>query len=103
MNRVKFIRDDTYEFIKSLDDNLAIKVFGLLEILDQLGLHLGPPKLKKITREVYELRILGKISVRVLCTFFGNEIYVLHAFIKKSQKIPPKELEKAIHRLTYLH
>ena len=102
MNRVKFLRDDTYEFIKSLDDNSAIKVFGLLEILDQLGLHLGPPKLKKITREIYELRIIGKISVRILCSFSGGDIYILHAFIKKSQKIPKKELEKAIHRLSYL-
>jgi phage-related protein len=103
MNRIKFIRDDTYNFLKSLDDDLATKVFGLLEILNQLGVHLGPPKLKKITREIYELRIVGKISIRILCTFFGDEIYILHAFIKKSQKIPHKDLEKAIHRLMYLH
>ncbi len=103
MNRTKFVRDDTYNFLKSLDDDLATKVFGLLEILDELGVYLGPPKLKKITKEVYELRILGKISVRILCSFFGGDIYILHAFIKKSQKIPKKELEKAIHRLMYLH
>ncbi len=102
MNRVKFLRNDTYEFIKSLDDNLATKVFGLLEILDQLGVHLGPPKLKKITKEIHELRIVGKISVRVLCTFFEDKIYILHVFIKKSQKIPLRELEKAVHRLNYL-
>src|SRR3989344_9129791 len=101
MNRVKFIRDDTYEFIKSFDNNLAFKIFGLLEILDQLGINLGPPKLKKITKEIYELRIVGKISVRILCTFSGNYIYILHGFIKKTQKIPIKELEKAIHRLKY--
>ena len=102
MNRVKFLRDETYNFLKSLDDDLATKVFGLLEILDELGVHLGPPKLKKITREIYELRIIGKISIRILCSFFGNEIYILHAFIKKTQKIPRKELAKAIHRLMYL-
>ena len=102
MNRTRFLKDDTYDFLKSLDDDLATKVFGLLEILDELGVHLGPPKLKKITKEIYELRIVGKISVRILCSFLGGEIYILHAFIKKSQKIPRKELEKAIHRLVYL-
>ena len=102
MNRVKFIRDDTYEFVKSFDNNLALKIFGLLEILDQLGTHLGSPKLKKITKEIYELRIMGKISVRILCTFHKGEIYILHGFIKKTQKIPIKELDKAIHRLKYL-
>lgn len=102
MNRVKFLKEETYNFLTSLDDDLATKVFGLLEILDELGVHLGPPKLKKITKEIYELRIIGKISVRILCSFLEGEIYILHAFIKKSQKIPRKELEKAIHRLMYL-
>lgn len=102
MNRVKFVRDDTYNFLKSLDDDVVTKVFGLLEILDELGVHLGPPKLKKITKEIYELKIVGKISIRILCSFFEGDIYVLHAFIKKSQKIPRKELEKAIHRSMYL-
>lgn len=102
MNRVKFLRDDTYDFLKSLDDDLVVKVFGLLEILEELGIHLGPPKLKKINKEIYELKIVGKTSVRILCSFIGSEIYILHAFIKKSQKIPRKELEKAIHRLAYL-
>lgn len=103
MNRIKFVKNDTYNFLKSLNDDLATKVFGLLEILDELGVHLGPPKLKKISKEIYELRIVSKISVRILCGFFGGEIYILHAFIKKSQKIPRKDLEKAIHRLMYLH
>lgn len=102
MNRVKFLNDDTFNFLKSLDDDLAAKVFGLLEILDELGVHLGPPKLKKINKEIYELRIIGKISIRILCSFSRGEVYILHAFIKKSQKIPKKELEKAIHRLRYL-
>ncbi len=102
MNRIKFLRDDTYDFLKSLNDDLATKVFGLLEVLNELGVHLGPSKLKKITGEIYELRIVGKISIRILCTFLQGEIYILHAFIKKSQKIPRRELEKAIHRLMYL-
>lgn len=103
MNRVKFLKEETYNFLTALDDDLVTKVFGLLEILDELGVRLGPPKLKKITKEIYELRIIGKISVRILCSFLGDEIYILHAFIKKSQKIPRKELEKAIHRLMFLH
>lgn len=103
MNRVKFLREDTYNFLRSLDTELAIKIFGLLEILDELGRHLGPPKLKKITKDIYELRIIGKISVRILCTFMKDDIYILHAFIKKTQKLPLKELEIAISRMAYLH
>ena len=102
MDRVKFVKDDTYEFLKSFDDELSTKIFGLLEILDELGVRLGPPKLKKIDRDIYELRIVGKIHIRILCSFYKNEILVLSAFVKKSQKIPKKELEKAVHRLRSL-
>lgn len=102
MNRTKFLRDDTYDFLKSFDNDLSTKIFGLLEILDELGMRLGPPKLKKITRDIYELRVVGKLQIRILCSFFKGEILILHAFIKKSQKIPKRELEKAIHRLNCL-
>ena len=40
------------ESLKSFDNNLALKILGLLEILDELGVHLGPPKLKKINKEI---------------------------------------------------
>jgi phage-related protein len=73
-----------------------------LEILDELGIHLGPPKLKKVTKEIYEVRIIGKNSIRILCCFCHNEIWILNAFVKKSQKLPQKEIKKAIHRLKYL-
>ena len=102
MHRIKFLKDDTYNFLTSLDDEISTKVFGLLEILDELGVHLGPPKLKKITKGIYELRVISKISIRILCSFVGDKIYILHIFIKKSQKIPLKDLEVAINRLKYL-
>ena len=63
MDRVKFLKDDTYSFLRSFDTDLAIKIFGLLEILDELGTRLGPPKLKKITKDIYELRIIFSVSV----------------------------------------
>lgn len=103
MDRTKFVKNDTYNFLKSFDDNLVIKIFGLLEILDELGVHLGPPKLKKVTKDIHELRIVGKISIRILCHLSHDEIFILHTFVKKSQKMPKKDLEKAINRLGYLH
>lgn len=102
MKRIRFLKDDTYDFLKSFDDNLVSKIFGLFEILEEVGVYMDPSKLKKISKEIYELRITGKTSIRILITFANNEINVLHAFIKKTQKIPKKELELAIHRLKYL-
>jgi phage-related protein len=103
MNRVEFIKNDVYNFLLSFEDDLVAKILGLLELLDEFGVRLGPPKLKKINNDIYELRIVGKVQIRIFCTFTSNKIIILHAFIKKSQKIQQKELVTAINRLKYLH
>jgi len=46
---------------------------------------------------------LGNLSIRIFYTFFKDKIFVLHAFVKKSQKIPKHELKKVINILKHLH
>jgi len=77
---------------------LVVKIFGLLQILDEVSIFMDSSKLKKVAKEIYELRIIGKISVRIFVAFWNNEVIILHAFIKKGQKIPKRELDLAIHR-----
>lgn len=102
MNRVKFIRNDLNIFLLSFDDPTVSRIINSLELLDELGEQIRPPKSKKVAKDIYELRILTNLSVRILYTFRGQNIWILNAFIKKSHKIPKKELETAIHRLGYL-
>lgn len=99
MNRIIFVTDDTYNFIKSFDNKISSRIFRLLELLDETGLYLGSKKLKKVTNEIYELRISSKTQVRIFCCFKNDLIYVLHGFIKKTQKIPKSELQTATYRL----
>jgi phage-related protein len=54
---------------------------------------------KKIQKQIWELRIRGKIEVRILYTVKNSNVYLLSWFIKKSQKTPISELRKAISRL----
>ena len=102
MNRVKFVRDDIQEFLLSFNDLTVSKIINSLELLDELGESIRPPRSKKVAKRIYELRIISDLSVRIFYTFNNKNIVVLHAFVKKSQKIPLKELELAIHRLKYL-
>ena len=103
MKRVRFIRDDIQIFLLSFDDPTVSKIINSLELLDELGEQIRLPRSKKVTKGVYELRILADLPVRIFYTFHGENIWVLHAFVKKSQKIPPKELKTVINRLKYLH
>ncbi|MFC1819295.1 type II toxin-antitoxin system RelE/ParE family toxin, partial [Thermodesulfobacteriota bacterium] len=51
---------------------------------------------------LFELRVKGKEGiVRVFfCTKVGRKIIMLHSFIKKSQKIPKKEIKTAKIRMS---
>ncbi|EFK7858787.1 type II toxin-antitoxin system RelE/ParE family toxin, partial [Escherichia coli] len=49
---------------------------------------------------LFELRVGDKNIARTLYAYAtGNEIYLLHAFVKKTQKTPAKAIEIARMRL----
>ncbi|MBF0483330.1 MAG: type II toxin-antitoxin system RelE/ParE family toxin [Candidatus Omnitrophica bacterium] len=66
----------------------------------QFGWPLGMPIVEKLDRDLWEVRtkLRDKIS-RVLFTIQGEQIILLHGFIKKSQKISIEDLELAQRRL----
>jgi phage-related protein len=103
MNKVKFLSDATYDFLLSFDDSTVARIVGDLELLDELGYLLRPPKSKKIAKDLFELRIISNISIRIFYTFYKDQILILDAFVKKSQKIPKKEIEKSLKILNNLH
>ena len=73
-----------------------------LNLLKNHGPFLKPPLIKKITKDIYELRIIGKTSIRIFFTPWGNDFYLLHGFVKKAQKTPAKEIKIAVARLKLL-
>lgn len=60
------------------------------------------PHSKKLTTDLYELRIRGKQETRIIYGFIKNNIYLLHAFKKQKQQTPRKEIETALKRLCSL-
>ena len=68
--------------------------------LEKLGLAVNsefPKTMKKIRNDIYELRPGNN---RVLFFYFkGNTFVLLHAFRKKSQKTPLKEIDMAIQEM----
>ena len=89
------------EFIKSLDEKAQLKISRTLDLLEVFGLEGAYPHVKKLTgTSLWELRILGSDSIRILyITITGKIFLLLHSFKKKSQKIPPKEITIAEKRL----
>jgi len=86
------------DFIEKQDRNTITRVNLSIRLLIDYGPFLKPPDIKKLQAKIYELRISGKPSVRIFYTISGGKYYLLHAFKKKTQKTPLKELKVALDR-----
>ena len=90
------------EFIRKLDERTEAKVLDSIKILSESGPYLKPPYMKKLLPNLYELRIKSQVAIRIFYSPKTNRYYLLHAFIKKSDKTPTKELRIAIDRMKEL-
>jgi phage-related protein len=63
---------------------------------------LGMPLVRKLTLRIWEVRTnLPNRIARVLFTISGNEMILLHGFIKKSQTTPTSDLRLAEQRIDF--
>jgi phage-related protein len=69
----------------------------------ELGWPVGMPLVRKMDADLWEIRIdLPRRIARVLFTVAGNRMFLLHGFIKKSQRTPEIDLKLARIRLKHL-
>lgn len=85
-------------FIKGLDKNMKSKAVHEIELLEEYGNNLREPYSKYIANGIFELRIKFSSDISRIFYFFyvGNKIILTNGFIKKTQKTPKSEIEKAI-------
>ena len=85
-------------FLDSLSGKEAQKVVWVLQLIEDLE-RIPGNYFKKLagTEDIWECRIqLGTNDYRILGFFIENsELVLTHGFIKKSQKTPLREIEKA--------
>jgi len=76
----------------------------LIELLAEYGPSLRLPHSKAFGDGLFELRPRGKMGIgrAFYCFLAGKHIVLLHAFIKKSQQTPERDLNLARKRLKEL-
>ncbi|MFH0937649.1 MAG: type II toxin-antitoxin system RelE/ParE family toxin [Candidatus Daviesbacteria bacterium] len=87
------------DFVEKQDEVTYAKALQMIRLLSSNGPYLKPPYAKKLQDKLYELRIFSIVIIRIFYAIHNNEYYLLHAFKKKSQKTPPREIKIAIARL----
>lgn len=85
------------EFLLSLDAKMRAKMLRTIELLQNNGPELREPYSKPLGDSIFELRAkVGSDISRVLYFFIvGRKVILTNGFIKKTQKTPSGEIEKA--------
>lgn len=99
--RIEYYSEEIQGEILALPDTLAARYIVLTRRMESLGPNLGEPHTKAFGHGLFELRLKGAEGIaRVFyCTVIGKRIFMLHCFIKKSQKTPQTDLSLAIARM----
>lgn len=93
-------KSEIKEYIKKLQQNNSKekqikfkKIIAYIRMLQEQGLTLGEPYIKHIEKDIWELRPLRN---RILFAYCRNNTFVLLTiFMKKTQKTPKREIERA--------
>ena len=83
-------------FMQKQAKEIRLEYFLILNILEENG-RLSMPYGEKLSgKDLFAIRIIRSGNVRIFYAYgVNNDIYGLHAYVKKTQKIPKKELKQA--------
>ena len=87
------------DFLSSIkDDKLLAKIYRDIKLLEVSGNLLREPYSKALNNGLFELRTKQGTNISRIIYFFivGNNIVLTNGFIKKTQKTPISEIEKAL-------
>ena len=98
---ISYYSEAVEEEVLALPDTLAARYIVLTRRIVSLGPNLGEPHTQAFGGGLFELRIKGQEGItRVFfCTLTGRRIVMLHSFVKKTQKTPPREIKIAESRM----
>jgi phage-related protein len=97
---ILYYNDDVQETISAWPVGIRAYYARITERMRVFGPNLGMPFTRSIGQGLFEIRARGKEGVgrAFFCTMVERKIVILHAYIKKSQGIPAKELAVARKR-----
>lgn len=102
--KITFFNQKVETEILEFPAGILANFLHILEMIEEFGPALGKPHTAPMGNGLFEIRAKGKegIGRALFCAVKGQEIVILHSFIKKTQRAPKKELEKARRRLKEL-
>ena len=98
---IKYHDEKLQEAVLMLPAGLLARYFQLTDRMINYGPDLGMPHTRAMGSGLFEIRLKSQEGIgRVFyCTLVGRRIVMLHQFVKKTDRTPPKELSIARKRM----
>ena len=89
------------QYLDELSPGEFARIARVLLLLEEFGVALRMPHAQKLeSSDLWELRVRGNIQHRIFyVAIHGRRLLLLHAFTKKSQRAPVREIRTAEQRL----
>jgi phage-related protein len=98
---ITFYSERVESEIQALPAGFLARFLRYAERMEIHGPDLGMPHTRAMGKGLFELRLKseGGIARVLYCTLVGQQIVMLHQFVKKTNRTPQKELEIARKRM----
>jgi Phage-related protein len=104
--KIKFYKDSVsgnspvVEYLEKIAEKHSSKIYRQLEFLKDSCGYINEPYGRHITGKIRELRVdFSNNYYRILYfTFVDKNIVILHAFLKRTDKTPNREIQIALNR-----
>jgi phage-related protein len=98
---IDYFDEKLQQAVLALPPGLLARYLHLTDRMIDYGPDLGMPHTRAMGAGLFELRVKAQEGIgRVFyCTLVRNRIVMLHQFVKKTQKTPPKDLAVARKRM----
>lgn len=102
--RIEYFNAGVQASLEAWPTGLKARYLALLVRMAEYGPNLGMPHTRAMGEGLFEVRAKAAegIGRAFYCALVGQRIVVLHGFVKKTDKTPPKELKIARDRLKEL-
>ena len=99
--KVEFFNEMVEEQALAFPKGVLADFLRVVELIEEFGPAIGRPYTAPLGKGLFEIRAKGRegIGRSIFCSARARKIIILHSFVKKTQKIPQKEMDKALKRM----
>ncbi len=99
---IEYFNSSVQAEIEAWPEGLKARYRALTIRMADHGPNLGMPHTRAMGRGLFEIRVKSAegIGRAFYCALVGQRIVILHGYVKKTEKTPPKELRIARKRMT---